>query len=140
VIAYTGCIGGGCGIWTTTERGYAPREACCQLARGASDTGPDWSPDGARLAFTSREEGSFEIYVVNASGAGRTRLTLGGGTNVAPTWSPDGQWIAYLSDRGGQWAVWLVRPDRPGEIVKLMNISGTIEDAPNRRMDWAVGP
>jgi Tol biopolymer transport system component len=138
LIAYVGCIGGGCGIWTTTERGYAPRDACFQIASAASDTAPEWSPDGTRLAFTSREEGNFEIYEVNANGTGRTRLTRGGGTNVAPTWSPDGQWIAYLSDRGGGWAVWLIRPDRPNEIMKLFEINGTIEDAPNRRMDWSV--
>jgi Tol biopolymer transport system component len=140
LIAYSGCVGGGCGIWSTTVRGYAPRDACCQVARGASDTAPDWSPDGTRLAFTSREEGNFEIYVVNANGTGRTRLTRSGGTNVAPTWSPDGQWIAYLSDRGGSWAVWLIRPDQPAEIVKLFDINGTVDDAPNRRMDWGERP
>ena len=140
LIAYSGCVGGGCGIWTTTDRGYAPRDACCQIATGASDTAPDWSPDGTRLAFTSHEDGNFEIYVVGATGAGRTRLTRTGATNVAPTWSPDGQWIAFLSDRGGGWAVWLVRPDRPGELTKLYDINGTINDGPSRRMDWAVGP
>ena len=140
LIAYSGCVGGGCGIWTTTERGYAPRDACCQIASGASDTAPDWSPDGARVAFTSHEDGNFEIYVVAASGAGRTRLTRSSATNVAPTWSPDGQWIAFLSDRGGGWAVWLLRPDRPDELMKLYDIPGTIDDGPSRRMDWAVGP
>jgi WD40 repeat protein len=138
LIAYSGCVGGGCGIWTTTERGYAPPDACCQVSRGASDTAPDWSPDGARIAFSSREDDNYEIYVINADGTGRTRLTHTAGTNVAPSWSPDGQWIAYLSDRSGSWAVWLVRPDRPDQTVKLFDIQGTIDDAPNRRMDWAA--
>jgi len=140
LIAYSGCVGGGCGIWTTTERGYAPSDACCQVSRGASDTAPDWSPDGARIAFSSREDGNFEIYVINANGTGRTRLTHTAGTNVAPAWSPDGHWIAYLSDRSGSWAVWLVRPDRPDQTVKLFDIQGTIDDAPNRRMDWVASP
>jgi len=140
LIAYNGCVGGGCGIWTTTERGYAPRDACCQIASGASDTAPDWSPDGTRLAFTSHEDGNFEIYMVAASGAGRTRLTRSSATNVAPTWSPDGQWIAFLSDRGGGWAVWLLRADRPDELLKLYDIPGVIDDGPSRRMDWAVSP
>lgn len=138
LIAYSGCVGGGCGIWTTTDRGYAPRDACCQIASGASDTAPDWSPDGTRVAFTSHEDGNFEIYMVAASGAGRTRLTRSSATNVAPTWSPDGQWIAFLSDRGGGWAVWLLRADRPDELLKLYDIPGAIEDGPARRMDWAV--
>ncbi len=140
LIAYKGCVRGGCGIWTTNEGGYAPNDACCQIARGGSDTAPDWSPDGTRLAFVSREEGNYEIYVVGANGAGRTRLTTSGGTNVAPTWSPDGQLIAYLSDRGGQWGLWVVRPNKPGETTKLFDVGGVIEDAVTRRIDWSVSP
>jgi len=140
LIAYSGCVGGACGIWTTTERGYAPPDACCQVSQGASDTAPDWAPDGARIAFSSREDGNYEIYVINANGTGRTRLTRTAGTNVAPSWSPDGQWIAYLSDRSGSWAVWLVRPDHADQTIKLFDIQGTIDDAPNRRMDWAASP
>ncbi len=139
LIAFAGCVRG-CGIWTTTEAGYSVNDACCALTMGGSDTAPDWSPDGTRVAFTSREEGNYEIYIVGANGAGRTRLTTAGGTNVAPTWSPDGRWIAYLSDRGGQWAVWLVRANRPGEVTKLFDLTDGVEDAFDRRMDWTVSP
>jgi hypothetical protein len=52
----------------------------------------------------------------------------------------EGQEIAYLSDCSGSWAVWLVRPDRPAQTVKLFDMQGTIDDAPNRRMDWAASP
>ena len=37
---------------------------------------PAWSPDGRRIAFTSRRDGNPEIYVMNAAGEpASTRLT-----------------------------------------------------------------
>jgi hypothetical protein len=136
LIAYAGCVRGACGIWTTTENGYSQNNACCQIAKGGSDTAPDWSPDGRRVAFTSREEGGSDIFVVTADGSQRLKLTRGGGVNVAPTWSPDGQWVAYLSDRGGIWAVWVARADGTGQTQRLFELGAQVEDPINRRMDW----
>jgi hypothetical protein len=136
LIAYAGCVKSACGIWTTTEGGYTQNNPCCQIAKNAGDTAPDWSPDGRRVAFASREEGGWDIFVAPADGSQRIKLTRGNGTNVAPTWSPDGQWVAYLSDRGGVWAVWVVRADGSGETQKLFDLGARIEDPVNRRMDW----
>ena len=36
---------------------------------------PAWSPDGRRIAYLSRREGSKELYVMNADGSGQQRLT-----------------------------------------------------------------
>ncbi|MGH7675322.1 MAG: TolB family protein, partial [Gemmatimonadales bacterium] len=35
-----------------------------------ADFGPAWSPDGARLAFSSARDGNDEIYRMNADGSG----------------------------------------------------------------------
>jgi Tol biopolymer transport system component len=137
VIAMAGCFGGGCGIWTTGEDGCDFNgRGCSQIANGGSDTAPDWSPDGQRLAFNSHEDGTYEIYTTARTGGARTRLTKAGGNNVAPTWSPDGSWIAYLSDRSGQWAVWAIKPDGSGDS-KVFDLGATIADPPKRRIDWA---
>ena len=63
--------------------------------------GPAWSPDGSKLAFYSMvDDHHTEIFVVNADGTGRTRLTvttaLGG--PAFPAWSPDGSKIAFQND------------------------------------------
>ncbi len=48
------------------------------------NSGPAWSPDSNRIAFTSHREGGNEIYVVNADGSGAVRLADG----QSAEWSP----------------------------------------------------
>jgi dipeptidyl aminopeptidase/acylaminoacyl peptidase len=65
----------------------------------AQDGGPVWSPDGTRIAFESNPNGQSDLFVVNADGSGKTRLTTIGSTqeaNFAPSWSPDGTRIAFI--------------------------------------------
>ncbi len=54
----------------------------------AHDYSPTWSPDGAKIAFTSYRDGNAEIYVMNTDGSGVTRLTNNAAIDFAPTWSP----------------------------------------------------
>ncbi len=41
----------------------------------AYDTTPVWSPDGKKIAFSSRREGSMDIFVMDAQGGPAKRLT-----------------------------------------------------------------
>ena len=74
------------------------------------DTAPALSPNGQRIAFMSRRDGNWEIYIVNADGSGLRRLTENSAQDGLPTWSPDGRAIAFVSNRGGSWAVWAMTP------------------------------
>ncbi|MEP6569530.1 MAG: hypothetical protein ABJC10_07135 [Acidobacteriota bacterium] len=61
-----------------------------------------WSPDGAKIAFTSYLSAypfNTEIYVMNADGSNQINLTNNQGWDESPTWSPDGARIAFTSQR-----------------------------------------
>ena len=50
------------------------------------DSGPAWSPDGTKIAFTSDRGGDDEIYVMNADGTGPTNLTNNDAFDFEPDW------------------------------------------------------
>ena len=63
-----------------------------------------WSPDGKRIAFTSRSDPGSElaIFVMNVDGTGRRQLshfTAGSGNVQWPVWSPDGHQLAIQVNR-----------------------------------------
>lgn len=83
-----------------------------RLTRNAFyDGAPVWSPDGQRIAFVSKRDGSQEIYVMNADGSGQRNLTQGPGGGSSPAWSPDGQRIAFRSLRDGNGEIYVVNTD-----------------------------
>ncbi len=62
------------------------------------------SPDGARLAVTTRGE----VFDVPATkGVTRNVSRTPGANERLADWSPDGLWIAYVSDRTGETELWL---------------------------------
>ncbi|HLL73116.1 MAG TPA: tetratricopeptide repeat protein [Pyrinomonadaceae bacterium] len=77
----------------------------------AHDWHPDYSPDGARIAFASNRDGATEIYVMNADGSNVRRLTFNTTEDDCPAWSHDGQKIAFQSRRDGQMEVYVMDAD-----------------------------
>ncbi|HIM10230.1 TPA: hypothetical protein EYM26_05435, partial [Candidatus Poribacteria bacterium] len=52
------------------------------------DQDPTWAPSGNRIAFSSKRDGNFEIYVMKADGTDVTRLTNHNAEDYYPSWSP----------------------------------------------------
>ena len=69
-----------------------------QLTSGKkSSTGPVWSPDSRRIAFTSDREGKRQIYVIAPDGGEASQLTAEENGVGTIAWSPDGSAIAFTS-------------------------------------------
>jgi Tol biopolymer transport system component len=64
------------------------------------DQWPTWSPDGRRVAFHSSREGTLNLYVKAASGAGVEERLLDVATSpkTGGSWSRDGRFILFNSD------------------------------------------
>ena len=68
---------------------------------------PSWSLDGKRIAYTSSGAmdvagGHWRIYVIDADGGNRQRLSNDAVDDSYPSWSPDGKRIAFVSVRAGR--------------------------------------
>jgi tricorn protease len=61
-------------------------------------TRPFLSPDGQQLAFTGREEGHPEVYVMPAVGGVAKRLTFLGARTEVAGWTPNGQSVVFASN------------------------------------------
>ena len=91
---------------------------------GSPDLDPAFSPDMSRVVFASRRSGNYDLYRVNADGAGLVMLTNHGATDSGAAWSPDGQRIAFQSNReGNQSDVYVMNADGGG-VTRLTTQSG----------------
>jgi TolB protein len=91
----------------------------------ALDRYPSWSPKGDKIAFVSnRQNGDFDIYVMDADGSAQTNLTAGfqggKGADLAPTWSLGGGLIAYWGDRNSQKDIYFIDV-ATGKITAVTN-------------------
>ena len=85
---------------------------------------PAWSPDGAKIAFTSIGEENFDIHVVNADGSDIRQLTTAEeARDVSPAWSPGGGRIAFVSTRSGNHDIYTMNADGSGPIDVSDNLA-----------------
>jgi len=96
-----------------------------------NETNPQYSPDGARIAFMSNRSGTREIWVVNADGSSPVQMTSFGTWAGSPAWSPDSQRIAFDCNVTGAWNVYVLSANG-GNPTRL-----TWNGANNVRPSWS---
>ena len=69
------------------------------------------APTTEKIAFSSDQDGDYEIYIMNPDGSGQTNLTRNKSVDVHPTWSPTGQQILFVSNRDGVSDLYLMDAD-----------------------------
>ena len=97
---------------------------------------PAFSPDGEKMVFTSNQNGN-EIYMMDANGTNRIRLTNNVARDARPAFSPEGDTVAFTSNRDGDDEIYLMdAQDADGDgngdhLTQLTNNTGVIDTHAN---------
>jgi hypothetical protein len=87
------------------------------------NNGPSISGDGSKIAFTSKVDGNYEIFVVNSDGTGMTQVTDNTVNDWNPSISDDGSKIAFSSYLNGNHDIFVVNTDGKGLTEITSNLS-----------------
>ncbi len=77
--------------------------------RPGYDGGPQFSPDGKRIAFYGKTAtGKYDIFLMDADGGNVANLTNDAMENYSPSWSKDGKWVAYTGGDSRNYDIWVI--------------------------------
>ena len=113
------------GNWDIYVKRPAKGSPAVRLTTSAADDfAPSFSPDGARIAFTSDRRGNYDVYTMNSAGRDLRRITRSPGKDAFPSWSPDGRTLAFASNRTGDWEIYTTNANGSGHLVQVTHRAG----------------
>ena len=75
--------------------------------QGNYNQSPNWSSLD-RIAFSSYENGRYNIYTMDSDGRNLKKLTEDQGDSEDPCWSPDGRYMVFSSNRRGEYHLYIM--------------------------------
>jgi Tol biopolymer transport system component len=131
-----------CNVWLMSPSGHHQRDLTGDFADDCGEagtsfqregsTGPDWSPDGTHVVYSSNKSGNDEIYVIDVATRHVDQVTHNPARDVSPSWSSNGRWIVFESDRDGRNELFKIHPD--GSAERQLTDAPTGYDG---QPDWA---
>ncbi len=111
-ICWQDCAGGGHGpdLYVLDSRsGQVVRQLTNTGVSGATNSLPQWSPNGDWIVFTSTTTGQPGLWLATADGSGSapTRIDTGNMPSHNASWSRDGVKIVFVGATDGNEDVWL---------------------------------
>ena len=86
-------------LWKAGAKGG---QAVRLTAMPGYETNARWSPDGKWIAFTGRQSGNADIYILPVDGGEIRQLTFHSAADEVSSWSWDSQYIYFTSTRMGR--------------------------------------
>lgn len=85
-------------IWRLQLRDETHASGSASLLVSSSNAGnflPQFSPDGAKIAFTSDRGGYTQVWICDANGSNPVQVTNLQSLAGSPSWSPDARYLAF---------------------------------------------
>jgi len=73
------------------------------------------SPNGKLIAYQSKKDGNYDIYVMPVEGGKSIRITHDPAPDLYPHWSFDGNWLSFETTRSGDREIWVVKVSKDGK-------------------------
>jgi TolB protein len=84
-------------------------------------TGPDWSPDGTKIAY-EQQNGDFQVWMINVADKKMRKLTSIG-ENEDPSWAPDSRHVVISTTRNRTKYLWVL-DTQTGRMRQLTHLDG----------------
>lgn len=103
-----------------------------RLTTSSGDDNPGaWSPDGARIAFSSQRSGNYDVYVMDLNGSNVHQLTADPRPEAAAAWLADGRMVFARFVDDGPLPEWFVTDADGSNVESLPQLRGAADP-----LDW----